>query len=457
MENSVLNEKKNGYLKVTNEVIENANSFCKEYKNFLNIAKTERECVKYIKEKIEPNGFRKFNKLHSYKPGDKLYYINKNKSITMVTIGSEPLDTGITFVISHIDSPRIDLTPSPLYEDSELSFFSTQYYGGIKKYQWTTIPLAIHGVISKKDGTIIDIQFGENEEDPIFYISDLLPHIAENQMKRTAAQLIKGEELNILIGSIPVKDDKAKQAVKLNIMKILNEKYGIVEQDLVSADLSFVPAYKARDVGFDSSLLAAYGQDDRVCVYTSLEAHLDLKIPKQTTITVFTDKEETGSSGNTGLKSKYLEFFVSDLADCFGVNSRVVFSNSVCLSADVSAALDPTWKEPYDMYNSCHLNYGVCLTKYTGGRGKSDTSEASAEFMGEVIRILDQGDIMWQTGGLGKVDVGGGGTIAKYIANLNIDVLDIGVPVLSMHSPYEITSKLDIYMTYKAFSTFISR
>ena len=458
-QDSILTENKNGYLKLPHKEISNANDFCEGYKDFLNKCKTERESVKYITDKIKSHGFEVFNPKKKYNPGDKIYYINRNKSIIIATIGSTPLSAGTTMVISHIDSPRIDLTPRPLYEENELAFFKTQYYGGIKKYQWTSLPLAIHGVIIKKDGTSIEITLGETENEPVFCITDLLPHLAENQFKRPSPQIVKGDELNILIGSYPNNDDdNAKTSpVKFNIMKLLNKKYGIIEQDFVSADLSFVPAFKARDIGFDSSMIGAYGQDDRVCAYASLEAHLKSHTPKQTTITVFTDKEETGSNGNTGLKSRFLEYFVSYLSSTFGEDVKEVLSNSICLSADVTSGFDPTWKEPYEIHNSAYLNYGVALTKYNGGRGKSGTSEASPELLAQVINVLDENNIIWQTGGLGKVDVGGGGTIANYVANLDVEVLDIGVPVLSMHAPYEVVSKIDVYMTHKAFYHFINR
>lgn len=455
----LLIENENGYLKLSEQEIKKVNDFCEGYKNFLNNSKTERESVKYILNKIKSLGFEEFEISKKYNPGDKIYYINRDKALIIATIGSAPLSDGVSMLISHIDSPRIDLTPRPLYESSELVFFKTQYYGGIKKYQWTALPLSVHGVVEKKDGTSVEISIGENENDPVFCITDLLPHMAQDQMKRASNQIVKGDELNILIGSVPCNDDQdknSKSKFKLNIMKLLNQKYGITEQDLISADLSFVPAHKAVDVGFDSSLIGSYGHDDRVCAYASLEAHLETDIPEKTVITVFTDKEETGSDGNTGLKSRFLEYFVSHLATPFGIDYKQVLSNSVCLSADVTSAFDPTWKDPYDNYNSAYLNYGVSLTKYNGHGGKYGTSEASPKFLANVIDILDKNQVIWQTGGLGKVDIGGGGTIASYVANLDVEVLDIGVPVLSMHSPFEIVSKIDVYMTYKAFYYFIN-
>lgn len=459
--NCLLIENKNGYLRINNELIPKINSFSDEYKNFLNESKTERECVKYILKKIKSLGFSKFDPDKKYKTGDKIYYVNRDKALIISTIGSEPLSSGVSMLISHIDSPRIDLTPKPLYEESELAFFKTQYYGGIKKYQWTTIPLSIHGVVEKKDGSSVEILIGEDESDPVFCITDLLPHLADHQMKRTAPQIIKGDELNILIGSEPYNDNKDNQDIKskfkLNVMKLLNQKYGIVEQDLISADLSFVPAFKARDLGFDRSMIGSYGQDDRVCAYTALKAHLDSPFPSKTVVTVFTDKEETGSNGNTGLKSRFLEYFIAYLAASFNEDRKKVLSNSICLSTDVTSAFDPTWKEPYEFNNSAHLNYGVSITKYNGHRGKYDTSDASPKLIAKMIKIFDDNDIIWQSGGLGKVDIGGGGTIANYVAKLDVEVLDIGVPVLSMHAPFEVVSKIDVYMTYKAFFHFINQ
>lgn len=459
--NSLLIENKNGFLKLPHELIRSINNFSEEYKDFLNKSKTERESVKYILDKVKDFGFEEFDTSKKYKTGDKIYYINRDKAIIIATIGDRPLSEGISMIISHIDSPRIDLTPQPLYEESDLAFFKTQYYGGIKKYQWTTLPLSMHGVVEKKDGTSVEISLGENENEPVFCITDLLPHLAVEQMKRNASQLIKGDELNILIGSQPYNDEdcpenKIKFKFKYNVMKLLNQKYGIVEQDLISADLTFVPAMKARDVGFDLSMIGAYGQDDRVCAYASLEAHLASSSTCKTTVSVFTDKEETGSEGNTGLKSKFLEYFITHLSASFNEDVKKVLSKSECLSADVTSAFDPTWQEPYDKYNSAYINYGVSITKYNGHRGKYETSEASPKLISKIIKILNDNDIIWQSGGLGKVDVGGGGTIASYVANLDVEVLDIGVPVLSMHSPFEVVSKIDVYMAFKAFYYFIN-
>ena len=337
-----------------------------------------------------------------------------------------------------------------------MALFKTHYYGGIKKYQWTAIPLSLHGVIIKSDNSSVKVNIGEDENDPVFCVTDLLPHLATEQMKRNLAQGIKGEELNIVVGSRPFKDDEASEAVKLNILNILNEKYGIIEDDFISAELEAVPAFKAKDIGFDRSMIGSYGHDDRVCAYTALSATLDCENPKHTVVTILTDKEETGSDGNTGLCSAYLKYFIADLAAEFGTDGRTVLSASECLSADVNSAFDPTFPDVLERNNCAYINKGVCVTKFTGSRGKSGTSDASAEFVGRVRNLLDSKNVIWQTGELGKVDMGGGGTVAAYIANLNVDTIDVGVPVLSMHAPYEIVSKIDVYMAYKAFSVFMA-
>ncbi|MGN0578578.1 MAG: aminopeptidase, partial [Ruminiclostridium sp.] len=365
-------------------------------------------------------------------------------------------EQGVNIAAAHIDSPRLDLKQNPLYESDGLGYFKTHYYGGIKKYQWPAIPMALHGVIYKADGERVDVKIGEDDEDPVLVVTDILPHLADAQYKRPANQLIKGEELNILIGSRPFKEDKASEAVKLNIMCILNEKYGITESDFVSAELECVPAFKAKDVGFDRSMIGAYGQDDRVCAYPALSAILSLKnTPERTAVVILTDKEETGSDGNTGLRSAYLKYFIYDLAESYGVKGHTVLSASKCLSADVNAAFDPTFPDAFEKLNSAFLNRGVVATKYTGARGKSGTSDASAEFVGEIRRLFDKNGVIWQTGELGKVDFGGGGTVAMYIANLDVDTIDVGVPVLAMHAPFEITAKNDVYMAYRAFKVFL--
>ncbi len=435
--------------------IKKADKFCEGYKAFLDTGKTEREACAEAVRLAEDAGFVPFDRNAKYSAGDRVYRVNREKAIILAVIGKQSVADGVNLVAAHIDSPRIDLKQNPLYESEGLGYFKTHYYGGIKKYQWPTIPLALHGVIYKADGERVDVKLGEDESDPVLVITDILPHLADEQYKRPAPKLIKGEELNILIGSRPFKDDKGSENVKLNIMKLLNEKYGITESDFISAELECVPAYKAKDVGFDRSMIGAYGQDDRVCAYTALSAILSLRgTPDRTAVTILTDKEEIGSEGCTGLQSSYLKYFISDLGDCFGVEGRHILSASKCLSADVNAAFDPTFADPFEKLNAAYLGRGVVLTKYTGARGKSGTNDASAEFVGEVRRIFDKEDIIWQTGELGKVDFGGGGTVAMYISNLDVDTVDIGVPVISMHAPFEVTGKNDVYMTYKAFRAF---
>lgn len=441
---------------ISDDETKKADEFCDGYMDFLRTAKTEREATEYFVEKAEKLGFKPFVRGEKYKCGDKVYLNNRGKAVILCVMGKEPVENGIRLSAAHIDSPRLDLKPNPLYEDNELAYFKTHYYGGIKKYQWTTVPMSLHGVVIKADGESVTVNIGEDKDDPVFCVTDILPHLADAQMKRPAPQLIKGEELNLLIGSRPFRDDAVSNKVKLNIMAILNEKYGIVEDDFVSAELEAVPAFKAQDVGFDRSMVGSYGQDDRVCAYTALQAILKCKDPKKTCMTILTDKEETGSDGNTGLNSSYLPYFIADLAKVYGLEGRNVISASECLSADVNAAYDPTFSEPFEIRNSSQINYGVVATKFTGARGKSGTSDASAEFVGRVRKLFDEHNIVWQTGELGKVDGGGGGTVAQYIANLDMNVIDVGVPVLSMHAPFEITSKIDTYMAYKAFSVFFA-
>ena len=449
-------KRKNAGLVLDDDGIKKCDKFCEGYKTFLDAAKTEREAVLISIELAKANGFTEFVPGKALNPGDRIYYNNRGKAIIFAVIGTEPLDAGARIAAAHIDSPRLDLKQNPLYEDNEMAMFKTHYYGGIKKYQWTAIPLALHGVIVKSDNSAVQVCIGEDESDPVFCVTDLLPHLAAEQMKRPAPELIKGEELNILIGSRPFKDDEISEKVKLNIMQILNEKYGIIESDFLSAELEAVPAFKAKDIGFDRSMIGAYGHDDRVCAYTALQATFKCKTPTKTAITVLADKEETGSDGNTGLQSAFLKYFISDLSKIFECDAWTVLSRSECLSADVNAAFDPTFPDVVERNNAAYLNRGVVVTKYTGARGKAGTSDASAEFVGKIRNLLDKKDIIWQTGELGKVDLGGGGTVAAYIANLNVDVIDVGVPVLSMHAPYEIVSKIDTYMAYKAFNAFLS-
>ena len=430
--------------------IKEADNFCEGYMSFLDAAKTEREAVEEAVELARANGFIEFRKGEKYAPGERVYYNNRGKSLILAVIGRKDLSEGVHITAAHIDSPRLDLKPNPLYEDSELAYFKTHYYGGIKKYQWTVTPLSLHGVIVKKDGQTVKVKVGEDDGDPKFVITDLLPHLAANQMKSTMAEGVKGENLNVLIGSRPFDNTDAAENVKLNIMNILFEKYGINEADFLSAELEVVPAFKACDIGFDRSMIGAYGHDDRVCAYPALMALIDAEAPEHTAVCVLADKEEIGSVGNTGLDSSFLNYFICDLAEASGLDGRDVLTRSKCLSADVNAAFDPIYAEVSEKRNASFVNRGVVITKYTGSRGKGGTSDASAEFMAEVRAMLDGNHVVWQTGELGKVDEGGGGTVAKYIAGLNVDTVDLGVPVLSMHAPFEVVSKLDVYMTYKA-------
>ena len=437
--------------------IAQADEFCEGYKKFLDNCKTEREAAAYVTALAEKEGYVPFDSKATYKAGDKVYYLNRAKSLILCTFGSESLEKGVKIVASHIDSPRLDLKPNPLYEESELAFFKTHYYGGIKKYQWTAIPLSLHGVIYRKDGSCVTVRLGEDDGDPQFVVTDLLPHLDKNQASKPLADAILGENLNILIGSRPFGTDKGSEMVKLNIMKLLNEKYGITEADFLSAELEIVPAFKARDIGFDRSMIGSYGHDDRVCAYPSVMAEFAVKNPKYTTVTVITDKEETGSDGNTGLQSAYLKHFIADIAKTQGLCGRDVIRASECLSADVNAGFDPTYPTVHDKLNAAFINKGIVVTKYTGSRGKSGTSDANAEFMAKIRKLFENGNVAWQTGELGKVDEGGGGTVAKYVANLGIEVVDVGVPVLSMHAPFEIVSKLDVYMAFKGFKAFLEQ
>ena len=431
-----------------------SDEFSTAYKEFLNKAKTERECVALAKEMLIKAGYKEFDITKKYKAGDKVYKINRGKAIMAATFGSKDLNEGIRINAAHIDSPRLDLKPNPLYEKNELAFFKTHYYGGIRKYQWVTIPLAMHGVVVKKDGTKVEINIGEAQDDPVFMISDLLPHLGMKQGERKLAEGINGEELNIIVASLPLDDADIKDAVKLHAMKLLNDRYGITERDFARAEIEFVPALKARDMGFDRSLIAAYGQDDRICAYPALIAEIETKKPEYTTLTVLADKEEIGSVGNTGLHSNFVYDFISMLATNKKADVRVLCENSACLSSDVNAAYDPTFDSVFEANNSCYLNHGCVLTKYTGARGKYSSSDASAEFMAKVIDIMDKAGVHWQIGELGAVDVGGGGTVAQFIAMLNIDVVDLGIPVLAMHAPCEVASKIDLYNAYEAFKAF---
>jgi aspartyl aminopeptidase len=442
---------------------EEAFKFCDGYKRFLDAAKTEREFSDEVEKMARKNGFIPLQQLLDLNkkpvPGTKIYYINRNKSAILCIVGNKPLIEGLNIIGSHIDSPRIDLKQNPLYEDTGIALLKTHYYGGIKKYQWVTIPLALHGIIVKGDGNTVKINIGESQDDPVFTITDLLPHLAADQMQKKASEVVAGEALNILLGSEPYNDDKVKEKVKLNILKILKEKYDIIEEDFISAELEIVPEFKARDIGIDRSMIGAYGQDDRACAYPSLKALLELGIPERTAVCLLTDKEEIGSTGNTGAQSTLLKDFLAYLCAYTVDNYTDIklvscLRNSKMLSADVNAAVDPNFEGLQDKKNATYLGRGIVLQKYTGVKGKYDGSDANAEFVGEIRRLLNNNGIIWQTGELGKVDQGGGGTIAMFAANLGIDVIDCGVAVLSMHSPFEITSKIDIFTSYKAYKVF---
>lgn len=456
LKEKLLMHSENSGIRMSEQEIEQAYAFCEPYKDFLDRAKTEREAVTETIILLEKSGYVPFDPQKKYAPGDKVYLNNRGRALVFCVMGRRSLADGVRIIASHVDSPRIDLKPSPLYEEAQLAMFKTHYYGGIRKYQWVATPLALHGVVVKKDGTTVQVCIGEKEEDTVFCINDLLPHLADTQSKRKLHEGIRGEELNVLVGSMPFRDDQASERVKLNIMRLLNEQYGILEADFLSADLTMVPAGKARDVGLDRSMIGAYGHDDRVCAYTSLMASLEVTDPEYTWVNVFADKEETGSNGNSGLQSRILEYFIQDLAKPHGIEGRTVLSNSECLSADVTVAFDPTFPEVTEKKNTAYFGYGTCVVKYTGARGKSGTSEATAEFMGKIRALLDRHQVIWQTGELGKVDQGGGGTVAQFIAKLGVDVVDVGVPVLSMHAPFEVVNKCDVYQTYKAFAAFLA-
>ena len=429
------------------------------YMEFLNRSKIEREFIKNAKKLADENGFTDIINKQNLVPGDKVYFINRGKSMYLAIIGEKGIEeNGMHIIGSHVDSPRLDLKPNPLCEDGGLAYFKTHYYGGIKKYQWTTIPLSIHGVIAKANGEKILVNIGEDENDPIFVITDLLPHLAQDQMEKKLKNGIDGEDLNLLLGNIPYGNKSEAEAVKLNILNILNQKYDITEADLLSSELEVVPAFKARSLGFDGSMVAAYGQDDKVCAYTSLKAMMSLENVKTTAICILSDKEEIGSMGNTGMESHVFDYFISELLNKTGENRTnlldKVFCFSKMLSADVDAGFDPLYASVSDRHNAGYLGKGISLNKYTGARGKSGASDANAEYVAWVRNVLEKNDIKYQVAELGKVDVGGGGTIAYILANKGVDVIDCGIPLLSMHSPYEVTSKFDIYSAYRTYKSF---
>ena len=428
-------------------------AFAKGYMQFLDDAKTEREAVDEAIRQAEACGYKPYKLGDKIAVGDKFYLNNRGKSVYFVKIGTEAIENGIRITAAHIDSPRIDLKQVPLYEADGMAFLKTHYYGGIRKYQWLAMPLAMHGVVVKSDDSVVNVTIGEDDSDPVFYINDLLPHLAANHSKEPLATAVKGETLNILCGSAPLAGEES-DAIKMNVLKLLNEKYGITESDFISAEISLVPAAKARDIGLDRALIGAYGHDDRVCAYPALRALLDLTDDTHTIMCVLADKEETGSIGVTGMQSEIFTDLMTEIAVCLGANPRVVRAASTCLSADVTAAFDPNYADVYEKRNSAIIGSGVAMAKYTGARGKSSTSDASAEFVGKIRNMLDRAGVVWQSAELGKVDEGGGGTVAAYIANRNIDTLDVGVPVISMHAPYEVVSKVDVYAAYEAFAAF---
>lgn len=455
LQDQLLLKKKTVYDGYAQRAGKKATAYGEKYMAFMNAAKTEREFVRESVKLLEKAGFKPFEPGRAYSAGEKLYFNNRGKSLAAAVIGSAPLSEGINLMAAHVDSPRLDLKPNPLYEESGLGYFKTHYYGGIKKYQWVAMPLAIHGAVMRADGKLVEVVIGEDDKDPVFCVTDILPHLsAKVQDDRKAREVIRGEELNILLGSEPVEDDKISDPVKLNLMRLLNEKYGMIEADFVSAELEVVPALKARWLGLDRSLIGAYAHDDRVCAYTSLTAFAEINRPERTALLVLADKEETGSDGNTGLASDFLRNFLAMLCRGCGQDLELTLYNTRALSADVNAGFDPSFAEVNDRRNCAYLNRGPVLTKYTGARGKSGTNDASAEFVGHVRRLFDAHDLPWQTGELGKVDEGGGGTVAMFLASLGMEVVDIGVPLLSMHAPYEVASKLDIYAMYEAFRAF---
>lgn len=436
------------------ECLAAAQEFCEGYKKFLDNAKTEREAAAYSEELLKAAGYRPFVPGMALKAGDKVYQINRGKCVLAATIGTKSLAEGFHLNIAHIDAPRLDLRPVPLYEDKGLGYFRTHYYGGVRKYQWATIPLALHGIIVKADGSTVRVCIGEKPEDPVFCITDLLPHLAAKQNEKKLPEGITGENLNVLIASTPIEDKTVENRVKLNVLSMLNEAYGISERDFTRAEIEVVPAFCARDIGLDRAMIGAYGHDDRVDAYPALMAEIGAKNPAHTTVCILTDKEEVGSDGVTGMNSEYGFAFLRALCAMEGVDPDAAFAASKCISSDVTAAYDPSYAEAFEPNNGTYAGRGVAIYKYTGARGKSSTSDACAELVGYLTNLFDQYGVAWQIGEMGKIDLGGGGTIAKYVANRNIDTIDLGVPVLSMHSPFEVVSKLDVYMAFKAFEAF---
>ena len=449
-------KKKNVFEEASPEKLAAIFDYAKGYMKFLDDAKTEREATDVAIELASANGFTEYKLGDKISVGDKKYLNQHGKSVILFSVGENDVETdGIRILASHIDSPRLDLKQVPMYEEGGMGFLKTHYYGGVKKYQWTTIPLALHGVMIKSDGEVVNVKIGEDEGDPIFYINDLLPHLGQKQAAEPLGTAISGESLNILIGGLPYADKDVSDKIKLTALSLLYDKYGVTEEDFLSAELSLVPAFKARDIGFDRALIAAYGHDDRVCSYPALTALFDNADTKRTVMVVLADKEEIGSVGVTGMQSAFLVDLIDEIARNLGKNGIVVRSNSKCLSADVTACFDPNFADVYEKRNSAMISCGTTMSKYTGARGKSGTSDASAEFVGFVRKLFAENGVIWQTAELGKVDAGGGGTVAMYIANQNIETVDLGVPVISMHAPYEVVSKADVYSTHEAFCAFV--
>ncbi len=447
-------ERKNVYKEANKSDVDQMTSYAEGYKKFLDNGKTERETVAETIAIVKKAGYREYKLGEKISPGDKLYYNNRGKSLFLIKGGKADLEkNGIRILVAHVDSPRLDLKQVPLFEKSEIGYLKTHYYGGIKKYQWLTVPLALHGVIVKTDGTKVEICIGEKESDPIFYVTDLLPHLSQEQNEKKVATAFNPEKLNVMVGTVPLQDED-KDAVKKNILSILSKEYGICEEDFLSAEIEAVPALKARDVGFDRSLVASYGHDDRVCAYPEITATLETET-EQTVMTILADKEEIGSEGNTGMQCRIIDDLIGCIANSYSVSAAVVRAASKCLSADVTAAFDPSYADVFEEKNVAYLGKGVAMNKFTGSRGKSGSNDASAEYIGYLRGIFKKDNVIWQTGELGRVDLGGGGTVAKYLANLNIDTVDLGVPVLSMHAPYELVSKADLYQAHKAFSAFV--
>ena len=450
LKEKLFSRKKNGYDRVSGKELAAMEEYCVGYKAYLDAGKTERLCAEETIRLAEAAGYRRYERGMALASGDKVYVCNRGKAVMLAHLGTDTLDNGANIVAAHIDSPRLDLKPNPLYEEAEMAYFKTHYYGGVRKYQWTTILLELHGVVVKTDGTAVKVNIGADEGDPKFIITDLLPHLGADQNKKPLGEAIPAENLNLLLGSRPVEDEDGGDRVKLAVMQLLYDKYGITEDDFTSAELAAVPAANASDIGLDRSLIAAYGHDDRVCGYAALKALLDLEeTPVKTAVCMLADKEEIGSMGVTGMQSAAFDTFMEDLCDAQDVLLRACYEKSFCLSADVNAAYDPGFAEVYEKRNAAFVNYGVCLSKYTGARGKSGSSDASAETVARVRGVFERADVLWQIAELGKTDVGGGGTVAQFMANRNIDTIDAGVAVLSMHAPVEVVSKLDCYETYK--------